>query len=53
MPALKWMGLVAAGVYVGLVLVDGFPYPWTVAGLVLAAGLVVAGRAAGASGGKG
>lgn len=52
-PALKWMGLVAAGVYVGLVLVDGFPFPWTVAGLVLAAGLVVAGRAAGASGGKG
>ena len=49
-PALKWMGVVAAAVYVALAFLDGFPYPWTAAGIVIAAGLVVASLAGGAAG---
>lgn len=52
-PALKWMGGIAAAVYLVLAFVDGFPYPWTAAGIVLAAGLIVAGRASGGTGGGG
>jgi hypothetical protein len=52
-PALKWMGGIAAATYLILAFVDGFPYPWTAAGIVLAAGLIVAGRASGGAGGQG
>jgi hypothetical protein len=52
-PPLKWMGVIAGATYLALSLMDGFPYPWTVAGIVLAAGLVVAGRAGGATRGEG
>lgn len=51
-PALKWMGVVAGGAYLALAFLDGFPYPWTAAGIVIAAGLVVAGIAGGAAGGE-
>lgn len=44
--SLKWIGGIAAATYVALALVGGFPYPWTIAGLVLASGLIVAGRSA-------
>jgi hypothetical protein len=44
-PALKWMGVIAAAVYLALAFVEGFAYPWTAAGIVIAAGLVIAGRA--------
>ncbi len=49
-PALKWMGVVAAGMYVALALLEGFAYPWTAAGIVIAAGLVVASFAGGTAG---
>lgn len=49
-PALKWMGVVAAGMYVALALLEGFAYPWTAAGFVIAAGLVVASFAGGTAG---
>jgi hypothetical protein len=52
-PSLKWMGVIGAGTYIALAFVEGFAYPWTTAGIVLAAGLVVAGRAGGAAGGEG
>jgi hypothetical protein len=52
-PALKWMGVVAAAAYVGLAFVEGFPYPWTAAGIVIAAGLVVASLAGGTAGAEG
>jgi hypothetical protein len=52
-PALKWMGVTAAGTYIALAFIEGFAYPWTAAGIVFAAGLVVAGRATGAAGGDG
>jgi hypothetical protein len=47
------MGVIGAGTYIALAFVEGFAYPWTTAGIVLAAGLVVAGRAGGAAGGEG
>jgi hypothetical protein len=47
------MGGIAAAAYLILAFVDGFPYPWTAAGIVLAAGLIVAGRASGGAGGGG
>ena len=50
-PSLRWMGGMAAAIYLALSFVDGFPYPWTAAGLVLAGGLVMAGREAGAESG--
>lgn len=49
-PALKWMGVVAAAVYVALAFLEGFPYPWTAAGIVIAAGLMVASLAGGTAG---
>lgn len=52
-PALKWMGVVAAAVYLALALVGDFAYPWTAAGVVIAGGLVVAGVAGGTAGGEG
>lgn len=52
-PALKWMGVIGAATYVALAFLDGFAYPWTAAGVVLAAGLVVAGGAGRAAGGEG
>ena len=52
-PALKWMGVLAAAVYVALALLEGFAYPWTAAGLVIAAGLVVASFAGGTAGAEG
>lgn len=52
-PALKWMGVVAGATYLGLAFAEGFPYPWTAAGIVIAAGLVIAGIAGGAVGGEG
>ncbi|HEU4464336.1 MAG TPA: hypothetical protein VFS53_04755 [Gemmatimonadota bacterium] len=51
-PALKWMGVVAAAVYVALAFLEGFPYPWTAAGIVIAAGLMVASLAGGTAGGE-
>lgn len=47
-PALKWMGVAAAAVYAALAFLDGFGYPWTAAGIVIGAGLVVASLAGGA-----
>ena len=52
-PALKWMGVIGAATYIALAFLDGFAYPWTAAGVVLAAGLVVAGGAGRAAGGEG
>lgn len=52
-PALKWMGVVAAAVYVALAFLEGFAYPWTAAGIVIAAGLVVASFAGGTAGAEG
>ena len=52
-PALRWMGAVAAATCLALAFVERFPYPWTAAGLVLAAGLVVAGLSGGAARGQG
>jgi hypothetical protein len=50
---LKWMGVLAAATYLALAIVEDFSYPWTAAGIVIAAGLVVAGRAGGAAGDEG
>ena len=52
-PALKWMGVVAAAAYVALALLDGFAYPWTAAGIAIAAGLLVASFAGGTAGADG
>lgn len=52
-PALKWMGVIAAATYIVLAFLEGFAYPWTIAGIVLANGLVIAGRGGGAPGGEG
>lgn len=52
-PALRWMAAVAAATCLALAFVNGFPYPWTAAGLVLAAGLIVAGISGGAARGQG
>jgi hypothetical protein len=52
-PALKWMGVVAAAVYVALAFLEGFAYPWTAAGIVIAAGLVVASLGGGTAGAEG
>lgn len=52
-PALRWMGAVAGATCLALAFVDRFPYPWTSAGLVLAAGLVVAGVFGGTMRGQG
>src|SRR5688500_4749061 len=52
-PALKWMGVLAAAVYVALALLEGFAYPWTAAGLVIAAGLEDASLAGGQAGREG
>ena len=52
-PPLKWMGVIAAASYLALAFLDDFPYPWTAAGVVLAAGLIVAGHAGGAAGDEG
>lgn len=48
-PPMKWLGVVAAAVYLALALIEGFAYPWTAAGIVIAAGLVVAARGRGAT----
>lgn len=52
-PALKWMGVLAAAAYAALSFLDGFAYPWTAAGIVIAAGLVVASFAGGTAGAEG
>jgi hypothetical protein len=49
-PALKWMGVLAAATYVALAFLEGFPYPWTAAAIAIAAGLVVASFAGGTAG---
>jgi hypothetical protein len=52
-PALKWMGVAAGVVYVALAFIEGFAWPWTAAGIVVAAGLVVASFAGGTAGAEG